>query len=456
MKIAIDIQGAQSASRSRGIGKYTSSLAKAIIANRGHHEIILIINGYFIESVQQIKAEFETLICENNIKIWYPSGDTLFIDSTANKRRACAEITREFFLAGFNPDVVLVCSLFEGLSDPVAVSIKKVYKSIPTAVILYDLIPLIHPEMYLPNVVLKDWYSDRVENIKRADLLLSISESSRMEAIEHLGLNENIVVNISAAADECFKPIPVSAESASALCSKFGLQRPFLMYTGGLDHRKNVDGLIRSYAALAPALRARHQLAVVCDLGIQKQTLEKLCIECNLKPDEIVFTGFVSEKDLLQLYNLCFCFVFPSWHEGFGLPVLEAMSCGRAVIGADATSIPEIINCKEARFNPFDIVSITSLITKILTDDDFRIELEKKGLDRAKMFSWKFTAIKAIKALEMHFQTNSAGGEREPPTELLPALMDSMVSMAAMPDSEVEFIRLAHALSLTFPLSEID
>ncbi len=113
-----------------------------------------------------------------------------------------------------------------------------------------------------------------------------------------------------------------------------------------------------------------------------------------------MLTGFVSEEDLLTLYNLCKVFVFPSWHEGFGLPALEAMSCGRAVIGANTSSLPEVISRDDAMFNPMNDFSITEKLAQVLTDDVFRSELEQHGLERAKLFSWDTSAKRAIAAFE--------------------------------------------------------
>jgi glycosyltransferase involved in cell wall biosynthesis len=100
--------------------------------------------------------------------------------------------------------------------------------------------------------------------------------------------------------------------------------------------------------------------------------LETLAKEKGLKAEELVLTGFVPEEDLLTLYGLCKAFVFPSWHEGFGLPALEAMTCGRAVIGANTSSLPEVRGRDDALFDPMNDTSITEKLAQVLTDDTFR------------------------------------------------------------------------------------
>jgi glycosyltransferase involved in cell wall biosynthesis len=116
--------------------------------------------------------------------------------------------------------------------------------------------------------------------------------------------------------------------------------------------------------------------------------------------DELILPGFVSDADLVALYNLAKVFVFPSWHEGFGLPVLEAMACGTAVIAANTSSLPEVVGREDALFDPMDGVSIASSLGRVLTDESFRADLRAYGPRRARMFSWSETAGRALEAFE--------------------------------------------------------
>lgn len=116
------------------------------------------------------------------------------------------------------------------------------------------------------------------------------------------------------------------------------------MYTGGIDHRKNIEGLIKAWSELPMQLRRTHQLAVVCHANENdKLRLYDLAASFGLKDCDLVLTGFVPDEDLLLLYNACELFVFPSWHEGFGLPALEAMQCGKPVLAANRASLPEVV-----------------------------------------------------------------------------------------------------------------
>jgi glycosyltransferase involved in cell wall biosynthesis len=402
MRIIIDMQGAQAlGSRHRGIGRYTFSLAQAIVRQRGVHDIILVLNCAFPDAVDWLRAEFADALPQGNIRVWQAPNPVNSLTPANDWRRASAELLREAFIASLEPDYVLVASLFEGLGDDAATSVAELGSSTPTAVILYDLIPLIQRKIYLANPVLENWYETKLDALRRADLLLAISDSSRREAIDYLGFDAGDCINISTAADAHFTPLSPSAEQERELRQRYGLRARYVMYTGGIDHRKNIEGLVRAYASLPTAVRADLQLAIVCSVQDHSRAeLENLATEVGLAKGELVLTGFVPEADLVVLYNLCTVFIFPSWHEGFGLPALEAMSCGRAVIAANTSSLPEVVGRDDALFDPRNIASMAGKLEEVLLDDGFRRELEQHGLRQARNFSWDDTARRAISAIE--------------------------------------------------------
>ena len=402
MRILIDLQGAQSSgSRNRGIGRYTISLAQAIVRNKGSHEVIIALSSLFPDSIEPIRADFDTLLEQDKIQIWYAPGPVSSLETANSFRRKSAELVREAFIANLKPDMVLVTSLFEGLTDDAVTSVGNLSLNIPTSVILYDLIPLINRAHYLENPMVEAWYENKVDHLRRADLILAISESSRQEGINYLNFPSEQTVNISTAADPQFSPQNIGKKREIEVRKSYGLTRQFVMYTGGIDHRKNIEGLIRAYTKLAKPLRTSHQLAIVCSIHPpSRAALKALAEELGLAADELVLTGFVPENDLVTLYNLCKVFIFPSWHEGFGLPALEAMSCGRAVIGANTSSLPEVIGYDDAMFDPFNDNSITDKLTQVLSNHEFRHLLEQHGLKQSKLFSWDVSAKATLTAIE--------------------------------------------------------
>lgn len=402
MKILIDLQGAQTESRFRGIGRYSRSLALGMARNAGNHEIWLILNAAFPESIDEIRALFKDAVPEERIRIFDIPSPVAEMDPANDWRARAGERLREHFISLLQPDALLLTSLFEGYLDNAATSVKTVGKEIPTAVVLYDLIPLLHPETYLAAPGQKEYYDRKVDSLKRADLLLAISEHSRSEAVSALGLPPRQVVTISTAADGFFGEQADPDEDIESIKKKFGLTRDFVMYTpGGFDARKNIEGLISAYGLLPESTRKRHQLLISSKISAEVRAhLEHVAANAGLVNGELVLAGYVSEQQLRALYRTAKLFIFPSKHEGFGLPVLEAMSCGAPVIGANNTSIPEVIGNEEALFDASNAESISAKMQQVLQDEELLLKLAELSRIQAAKFSWDKTAIRAVEALE--------------------------------------------------------
>jgi glycosyltransferase involved in cell wall biosynthesis len=401
MRIVIDLQSAQAINKNRGIGRYSVALARAMIRHKGDHEIIIALSGLFPETILPIRQAFADLLPSENICVWNGLEGVSYLSSQHNWRRKASSLTREAFLASLKPDVIHVTSLFEGYADDALTCIDSLSTMTPIVVTLYDLIPYLHPELYLTCSELKNWYEDKIVQLQKAHLWLAISDYTKNEGIENLKLPIERVVNISTDVDEHFQEYEVVCSDRNAVLSRAKLTRPFVMYTGGADHRKNIDGLIRAYAKLSIDLRNHYQLAIVCSMNDSLKT-ELLCLidELGLTQNDVILTGFVSESDLIALYNICDLFVFPSWHEGFGMPVLEAMRCGAPVIGANTTSLPEVIGWKEALFDPYNTSEMATLIEKGLVNALFRQQLLENGQRQSAKFSWDNSARVAISAIE--------------------------------------------------------
>jgi glycosyltransferase involved in cell wall biosynthesis len=414
MRILIDLQGAQATHHQRGIGRYSLSLALAMVRQREMHEIHLLLNAHFAQSIEEIQSAFAGHLPEAYIHLWQAIEP--FDDATSDNqsRRAFAEQLRSATISAIKPDVLLITSLFEGPDNAGLVQLET--NDTPTAVVLYDLIPWIHKSRYLSAPRMLHWYEERLEQLKKADLLLSISQHSRSEAIEYLDWPADRVVNISSACDSTFVPMQVPPEMRQIWLSQHGLTRPFLMYTGGLDQRKNIERLIRAFAKLPLLTRQAHQLLVVCviDDG-SKSRLQQEADQAGLLTDEVIFTGYVTEEHLVGFYNACKAFVFPSWHEGFGLPVLEAMRCGKAVIAANNTSLPEVVGYAQALFDPFNEEDIRDRIEWVLSNDEARHQLEQHAQVQSAHFDWDATANRALRALVNLVQASKPSKKQKPP-----------------------------------------
>lgn len=415
MRLVVDLQCAHGPSRRRGIGIYSQSLLRALVRQGPDHDVVVVLNGHFSESVEELRGELEGFLPPTAIRVMQIPDHVSGAEAGNAGRREAAELIREQFLSSLNPDMVLICSLFEGLDDNVVSSIGRFRTTIHTATILYDLIPLINREVYLANPVICKWYEQKLAHLRRSDILLAISESSRQEAIDWLNADPSKVVNISCAADERFAVADVSMDEEKDFRRRYGLTRSFVMYTGGIDYRKNIDGLIKAYARLSGDIRTTHQLAIVCAVEpSEKARLKAVAAENGLADDELILTGYISHDDLVVCYRLCKVFIFPSWHEGFGLPVLEAMKCGRAALASNRSSLPEVLGNPEALFNPLDTDSIRDAMAKVLLDDEYRSRLEQHSLRQAEKFDWDRTARLTWDALVSAHARRLSGPGPEP------------------------------------------
>ncbi|PCE21887.1 hypothetical protein BWP39_19645 [Paraburkholderia acidicola] len=410
MRIVIDMQGAQTGSRFRGIGRYTLALAKAIVRNRDRHDVILVLNGLFPDTIAAISREFDDLLPAGHIRVWSAPGPVREEQSANALRREMAEKIREAFLADLQPDVVLITSLFEGLGDDAVGSVGALNDTIPTAVVLYDLIPLISPDEHFRTSPLhQDWYHRKIASLRRSKKLLAISESARGEALEMLDVGERDVVNIFGACDDFFRKLDLSDTDRRKTWAKLGIDKPFVMYTGGADATKNLHRLVSAYAQLPRKVRENHQIVFAGKMPEgHVRDLQSTARKNGLSDRDMVFTGYLHDDDLLKLYNTCSLFVFPSLHEGFGLPPLEAMACGAAVIGANVTSLPEVIGLKEALFDPYSVTEISAKLKQALTDAKFRARLLEHGRTHFKTFSWDETARRALSALQDFERANKS------------------------------------------------
>ncbi|MCX6072948.1 MAG: glycosyltransferase family 1 protein [Campylobacterales bacterium] len=455
MRIVIDLQAAQGRSRFRGIGRYSISLAKAMVRNRGDHEIIIALNGLLPESIEFIRAEFDGLLPQSNIVIWqaiaplYPAGD----NPAHSLNKQVSELLRNNFLASLQPDIVHITNLMDGWDEDVVTSVNEENKSFLTAVTFYDVIPLMNPQTYLVDPAVSRYYHEKINNLKRADILLAISKSSSEEAIDYLEVNHLKVFNIMSATEDYFQPLYLSNTTEQLIHQKFGLIHPFIMYSGATDERKNHLRLIKAFSLLPIDVRKSHQLILVGHLPNEHREKFEMYIKlCGLQKSDVLITGRVSDDEMVQLYNLCKLFVFPSWHEGFGLPALEAMACGAAVIGSNTSSIPEVIGRVDALFDPFDEQSIMLKILEVLNNDKLRADLASHGLRQARKFSWDESARRALKAFEDSYAVHKPTIREESSKQIITSkLIEKIIKLENKLINEIDLKKLAGVIAHNHP-----
>ncbi|WP_254422938.1 glycosyltransferase family 1 protein [Rhodanobacter sp. B05] len=424
----LDLQACQSpGGRRRGIGRYSLALAKAMAANPRGHDVTVLLNTAMSESIEYLRAEFDGLLPQERLITWDAVAPTAYMDPANTFRRKASETLRLQVLRQLKPDIVHVASMIEGFAEELVATVPEAGEAYSNAATLYDLIPLVHPEKYLFDSRARQWYMEKIEYLRRAEVLLGISRFTCDEAQELLSIPRERLTDISGAADAIFKPIAGAEGFRQELMRRYGLLKPFVMYAGGFDPRKNIGALIQAFALLPRAVRQAHQLAIVGGAP-ESARLELIALmtKAGVAANEVVFTGYVPDSDLVKLYNLCALYVFPSLQEGFGLPALEAMSSGAIVIGSNTSSLPEVIGHPGSLFDPSRPQAIADKIVEAITDEPFRENLRVHGLKQPLKFSWWESARRAMEAFE-------AAVERRQPTAaiVVPKQRDSVAFLPA-------------------------
>ena len=444
MKIVLDMQGAQTESRLRGIGRYTLAFARAVVDERGDHDVHLVLNGLLEDSIKPLREMFAPVLPEQNIHVWIAPGPVMPLQTKNLGRLQSAEMLREAFIAALEPDIVHITSLFEGYADESVISVGRFDQMTPVTVTLYDLIPYLHRDQYLkPNPPFESYYLTKLDYLRQCALSLSISTFSKSEAQQLLDLEDHQIVNKSSAVDAIFRPLDLSDAERSELLETHSIDRRFILYTGGSDTRKNLTRLLKAYKALPESLREETQLVFA-----GKMTLEFLreASSPEFADLSIVFTGYISDDDLVGLYNLCDCFVFPSWHEGFGLPVLEAMNCGAVVVASNAASVPEVLGFEEALFDPFSITEMMQKMSLALSDIGFRERFKAYAVEQSQRFSWSKTARAAIVAWEHLSEDIGQPSERQRNIDYTGRLISTLQDYGLLPDSDEQLFALAESI----------
>lgn len=402
MKLLVDLIACQTPSRLRGIGRYTLEFTRALANLRGDNELICMADPLFPQSYEELRQDFIRRLPAGGFLPYFhePIPENNPIDENRFPQLASSLVCQA--RQAVSPNLVLTPSLFEGwwgtrqIVVPFPQTKKKSYKQ---AAILYDLIPYIFRDRYLDqHPAVRSWYLERFGSLKNFDLLLAISEATRQDAIRLLNLSPEKVVNISSAVGDRFHKIVIGETEKKELMQRLGINRPFVFYLGNADFRKNMDGAVKIFASLPPELIKTYQL-VLNDVGDQTIFRSKI-VSAGLSDQDVVLFERISDDDLLKLYNLCTVFIFPSLYEGFGLPVLEAMACGAPVLAANNSSLPEVVGRQDLLFDAIDPKQAASTLARVLTNPEFREELSKYGLERAKEFSWEKSARLAWQSME--------------------------------------------------------
>jgi glycosyltransferase involved in cell wall biosynthesis len=220
---------------------------------------------------------------------------------------------------------------------------------------------------------------------RRATRIIAPSEWTKREIVEYLGIRSDKIRVIFEAAREGMRPL--TADECRGVLDKHGIRRPYLLYVGTIEPRKNLLALLRAYDELLRATPHRPQLVMCGGRGWLCDEVFKLAEELKLS-DRVRFTGYVEDADLPALYSAAEAFVYPSLYEGFGLPPLEAMACGAPVIASNVSSLPEVVGAGGLTHDPNDVQGLAQSMAQMLGDETAREHFRREGLKQAAKFSW--------------------------------------------------------------------
>ena len=361
--IVFDLQALQSAAHGeRGIARYVADLAETLAKEHPHVVDVFAWNDALEESPRVRELGL---------------GDRLQPFSS---------------LRGEVVDVLHINSPFESLRLRDLVVPVRAERTVVTC---FDLIPYRFPARYLVDPIRSARYRTRLGLVVSADAVVTDSRSAADDVHELLGVSRRRLSVIGAGVGPQFCAPSDSLESrVSKLRESLpDLSARFVLVPAGMDWRKNIHGALRAFGLVPERRRRLHQLVLTCKMDERERAwVGRLADECGVA-DQLLITGYVSDDDLVRLYQSAELVFFPSFYEGFGLPVLEARSCGARVVCSNSSSLPEVLPDPEARFDPARPEEMAALLTRALDDPEFAVRLDRVP-DPG--FSWSRTARQLV------------------------------------------------------------
>jgi glycosyltransferase involved in cell wall biosynthesis len=238
------------------------------------------------------------------------------------------------------------------------------------------------------------YYGQIDQAVRRTDHIIAVSESTRQDAIKLLGVPERKITVIHEAANPMFRQLDAE-EARRHVAKTYNLDQGYILFVSTIEPRKNLPALLQAYRKLLDDYKRPEKLVLAGSRGWLSDEVYQMVETLHLG-DRVRFLGRVPTEHLVHLYNAARLLVHPSFYEGFGLPPLEAMTCGTPVVVSNVSALPEVVGDAAWLIDPHDIDGLTVAMWRILTDNDIRSSLIAKGLKRAQMFSWERAAHETL------------------------------------------------------------
>jgi glycosyltransferase involved in cell wall biosynthesis len=261
-----------------------------------------------------------------------------------------------------------------------------------SVVTIHDCIHLMFPQ-YLPNRAAYAYARASMwAAARRSDRILTVSEASKRDILHFFNVPPEKIVVVYNAIDDHFRVTPPE-EDVARVRERYQLDHQFVLYVGNIKPHKNLVRLIEAFAELRRTGFDEVKLLIIGD-QISRLPALRRAVHSHKLHKHVRFLGYVSDQTLGALYRLASAFVFPSLYEGFGLPPLEAMASGTPVITSNLSSLPEVTGDAAVLVDPYDVDSIVDGMRRVLSDPVLAAELRRKGIERAREFSWERSVAK--------------------------------------------------------------
>ncbi|QSO46369.1 glycosyltransferase [Alicyclobacillus mengziensis] len=284
------------------------------------------------------------------------------------------------------------------LPSPMSFPYPEVFNStrippIRTVATVYDVIPMMYPDVYLANESSRNSYDSHLRMLQHPHRLLSVSEWTRQDLIR-MGFQPGQIVSVGTGPDEGFYRLPNT--TLDAVQHLLPANHPFVLAVSPMDFRKNAERLVEAFARATRDLAQSFQLLLVGPVTSEVANRLSQMAADHGRPGSVHCLGHVSKSQLLRLYNLAHVVALPSLYEGWGFDVLNAMQCGAPVLTSNSTSIPEVSGATVFHVDPLSVESISEGLRVLLTDPLLRSHLAASGLQRADQFRWQEVANKTV------------------------------------------------------------
>lgn len=397
MHVWIDGQCLQTASAKRGIGRYVSGLIRALAEHAPRLRLSISFNAQMGEQAIVARERIGRWIAPDRIFVWEGAADAGEMFGGYGEARRLSEAVLAHHVACIGPDIAISASPCEGAHEPAVPLLSRFGHRFALAAIFYDAIPLRFPQHYCASQGEQSFYARRLELYRAADAVLAISEFAAQE-LRHF-VPESKVTAIGGAVASGFRDllarIPAGPEDIRRVIAK-----PYLLYVGGFDWRKNVSVLPLAVALLPQPLRSGLALVIVGDdVSAARVELGNLWTNSGLDPADLHFFEAVSDQQLIDLYRGAEALVQPSFMEGLGFTPMEALLCGTPVIAARAGALPEIVNDERALFDPNSASDLMERLRTLVTDKALAAQVLARGQAALRSLSWQRTAAAAEAAL---------------------------------------------------------